>query len=258
MPATATKARKGKKSTSKFLRSGYDAIRSITDKPLAQRREIPAGRHGEMVIPRKFHLNDKEIATLTAEYAENGKGYYVPNPHNRTFYHFAIESLKRLGVNRAHSVPVVIARFKDLTSAAETKDAAGKTYWQRWKNKDSAAKDDTKALSWEGKFEQNLEVLQRVPRKGSRNKHPYGLKLLESGTKVMGTKGVVIDILKGSSGQKMIMLNTNSPLPRNEFRTRGASVEQTTATAPKPKRKVVRKPKATATESAPEPVAAAA
>lgn len=259
MPATATKSRNARKAAAaRFAKSGYDAIRSITGKPLNQRQEIPAGRHGEMVTPRKFHLSTpadvekgeiSEVEALKAEYKENGKGDFVPNPHNRGNYHYIIESLKALGVNRAHSVPVVLAKFRDLTHTAETKDADGKTFWQRWKNKESAAKDETKALNWTGKFEQNTEVLQRVPREGSRNKHPYGLKLKEVGTLVMGTKGVVIDILKGSNGQKMLMLNTNSAFPRNEFRTRGASAEAAATPAAPRKRKAARKatPKATST-----------
>jgi len=233
----ATKSRKGKTARNRFLNSGYEAIRSITEKPIAQRREIQSGR-GSMVVPRKFHLSAEEVITLTSTYEENGKGNFVPNPHNRTFYHYAVETLKRLGVNRAHSVPVVIDRFKTITNSPETKDANGKTYWSRWKNKPSAAEDANNALPWEAKFEQNFEVLQRIPREGSHNKHPYGLKLLEVGTLVMGTQGVVIDILKGSSDQKMIMLNTDSPLPRNEFRIRGAAVEQAAEAAVTSKRKV--------------------
>jgi hypothetical protein len=219
MPATLT-ARKGKKSKAskkKFL--SYDQIRSICEKPQDKRKELPIGRGGAMTAPRKFHLAEDEVEKLLADRAENGKGdrNYVPNPHNKGFYHFAVETLKALGVNRPHSDPVTKAKFKELTNVPATKDASGRTFWQRWKNKDSAAKNSDNALDWEGRFEQNMEVMQRLG-----GLHPYGLKLKEVGPKVMKTKGVVIDILKSSKGDKQYQLNTNSDTPRNEFRVRGA------------------------------------
>ena len=228
----------------------YESIRKIVSLPTEKRRELPIGRNGAMITPRNFGLSDTDVANLTEEWKENGKGTYVPNPQNKGFYFFAIETLKALGVNRSHSVAVVIAKFRELTHTAETKDDSGKTFWQRWKNKPSAAADDSKALPWEGKFEQNFEVLQRVPRDGDTNKTPYGLKLKEVGTKVLGTNGVVIDTLKGSQDQKMYRLNTNAAYPTNEFRVRSV------VTAPAPSKARKARPRKAETATAGELVAA--
>lgn len=247
--ATASR-RKSAKRTGRVINT-YAQIRAMCDKPLAQRKELPIGRHGELGIPRKFHLSDTEVTALKAEAKEGGKDF-VPNPHNKGFYFYLIEALKALGINRPHSVAVVQGRFKDLTTASETKDDEGKTFWSRWKNKDAATDDETKALDWEGRFMQNVEVLQRVPRPGSKNKTPYGLKLLEVGTMVLGTKGCVIDIVKGASGQKMLRLNTNAALPTNEFRVR--SIEPVAAPAKRPAAKRPAKVRKAVTKAAAAPV----
>ena len=60
-----------------------------------------------------------------------------------------------------------------------------------------------------------------MPRPGVANQTPYGLKSgAQVGTKLLGTRGVVIDILRGRNGEKLFRLNTDSAIPRNEFRTR--------------------------------------
>ena len=87
------------------------------------------------------------------------------------------------------------------------------SFWQRWKRKDAA-------LPWRDRYVQNLEVLQRVTRPGTQNRSAYGEKLKEVGTEVLGTHGVVIDILRASDGKMLVRLNTDSPFPINEFRTR--------------------------------------
>ena len=87
------------------------------------------------------------------------------------------------------------------------------TFWQRWKRKNTA-------LPWRERFVQNVEVLQRVARPGTRNRSAYGEKLKQVGTEVLGTKGVVIDILRDGKGKMLVRLNTDSPLPINQFRTR--------------------------------------
>ncbi len=176
---------------------------------------------------RGFGLSGRDIERLKAEVEQRGAGkrMYVPNPHNKGVYHFFIEAMKSLGANRRHSAPVVIGRFRELTTTPDTRDESGKTLWQRW------TKGDEGTGHWRTRFARNTEVLQRVPRPGVVNNTPYGLRLLEVGTKVLGTKGVVVDIVKDRDGERAYRLNTDSNIPVNEFRTRRGTSRKAKVTA---------------------------
>jgi Recombination endonuclease VII len=183
----------------------YNDLRQICDAPIARRRKVPYGRHGELAVPRKFHLSDRDIADLRKAHAN---GNPLPNPHNKGFYFFFIETLKILGPNRSHQEAVVKAKFREITEQANTKDEKGVTFWRRWKEKQGEQ-------DWNQRFLQNAEVLQRLG-----GKTPYGLRIKELGTRVLRTKGVVIDILQDRDGGRMYRLNTDSATPVNEFHGR--------------------------------------
>ena len=176
---------------------------------------------------RGFGLSSRDVVRLKEEVEQRGTGkrVYVPNPHNKGAYHFFVEALKSLGPNRRHSAAVVIGRFRELTNTSATRDESGKTLWQRW------TKGDEGTGHWRTRFARNAEVLQRVPRPGVVNNTPYGLRLLEVGTKVLGTAGVVVDIVKDRDGERAYRLNTNSSLPVNEFRTRREASQKAKVTA---------------------------
>jgi hypothetical protein len=165
---------------------------------------------------RGYGLSPRDVKQLKAEVEQRGGGkrIYVPNPHSKGFYRFFIETLKLLGVNRAHPEAVVVAKFRELTNAPEVAGSKGQTFWKQWR------KGDDGVGPWRERFPYNAGVLQRVPRSGTRNNTPYGLKLLEVGTKVLGTRGVVIDILRDRDGLRKYRLNTDSDTPINQFRTR--------------------------------------
>jgi hypothetical protein len=130
-----------------------------------------------------------------------------------TFSRIRITRVFPIGMYRNQSKNRVIERFREL--ASENKDRkTGKTFWQTFKNKES--RNEATGRSWLGRFEQNIEVLQRVPIEGRKNVTPYGLKLLRVGQMVLGTKGAVIDVVYGSTGDVMVRLNTNSAIPVNE------------------------------------------
>jgi hypothetical protein len=165
-------------------------------------RTIPARR------VRSFTLRPAKIAALKAQV----DGTSVPNPFNTGFYFFLIDALKQLGVNRTHPIRHVIGAFRQMANAPSTYKNGG-TFWKRWKHKDAAR-------PWRDRFVQNIEVLQRVARPGVQNRSAYGQKLKQVGTEVLGSRGVVIDMLRARDGKMLVKLNTNSPFPINEFRTR--------------------------------------
>lgn len=156
------------------------------------------------MLPRKYHLSEKEVEVLKTQ-LEQGKK--LPNPHNKGFYHYFIETMKALGLNRNHPIPVVHAKFEEIAGNVGTKDSDGRTFWQRWKE----ARSDT-GKDWTGRFAMNVEALQRMD-----GFAPYGLRLLQVGTLVMGTKGCTINTIKGSGGQLAYFLDTNSAKPINEI-----------------------------------------
>src|SRR5687767_3368843 len=83
---------------------------------------------------RGFGLSPRDVKRLKAEVEERGSGkrIYVPNPHNKGFYHFFVETLKALGVNRAHPEAVVVAKFRELTNAPGMAGSNGRTFWKQW------------------------------------------------------------------------------------------------------------------------------
>lgn len=212
---TATKVRR---SNIRF----YGQVVKHTETPLDKRRELNIGRGGVARQPRKFHLDASELETLTAAYKET-KAF--PNPHNKGFYHYFVQSLIDLGINDSHPASVVMKRVEKLMSNESTIEGEGKeatTAWDRFTGKDPRNADTGK--DWEGRFEQNVVVLQRLwssvdPTQMSLT--PYGLKILEVGQKVMGHKGGVIDVLVGPKGGVSYRLNTRSDRPINESKTRG-------------------------------------
>lgn len=213
----ATKSRR----SSKF--GSYTAVKDICDRPIAKRRELAIGRGGTKRKPRKFHNSVAEIDQLRAEYKETGGDNVklLPNPYNRGSYHYIVEALKRLGPDERFRFATVAKKVKDLMSDPETtKD--GKTAWQRFDGKDS--RNEETGRDADGRLMQNVNVLQRVNPNTSFS--PYGLKLLEVGTRVLKTKGVVIDVLKGNGGEVMLRLNTDSAKPINEMKTRGQADEK--------------------------------
>lgn len=224
MPATKSASRRGSKFTS------YEQIMHIANLPNNKRRELAIGRDGTKIRPRKYHLSEKEVEVLKTQLEQGDK---LPNPHNKGFYHYFIETMKGLGLNRNHSIPVVHAKFKEIAGNAGTKDGDGKTFWQRWSKKE--ARNEETGKDWTGRFATNVEVLQRMG-----GFAPYGLRLLQVGTLVMGTKGCTVNTIKGSGGQLMYCLDTNSAEPINENRVRGQK-EETVTVSRKPKVKAAKK-----------------
>ncbi len=173
---------------------------------------------------RGFGLSPRDVKRLKAEVEQRGGGkrIYVPNPHSKGFYHFFVETLKALGVNRAHPEAVVVAKFRELTNAPGMAGSNGRTFWKEW------TKGDEEVGPWRERFPYNAGVLQRIPRPGTRNNSPYGLRLLDVGRKVLGTRGVVIDILRDKDGLRKYRLNTDSDTPINQFHTRRAESRSAT------------------------------
>ncbi len=207
MSATKT-ARKGHSSF-----GSYDDLIKHTEKPLASRRELAIGRGGAHVKPRKFHLSADEVADLKAQYKETGK---FPNPHNRGFYFFLVQALADMGLNDKHPQGRVMQKVESLMSADDTIQGEGRdttTAWDRFVNKDPR---NDNGKDYDARFDQNVTVLQRLT-----GLTPYGRKLLDVGTEVLGTEGCVIDVLVADTGTKYLRLNTHSNRPINEAKTRG-------------------------------------
>jgi hypothetical protein len=227
---SATATRSSKYGYSRLLSLG------IVDRPGDKRRQLPIGRGGTLVKPRKFHLSDEEIASLREAHNNGDK---LPNPQNRGSYFYIIEALKALGLNRRHPFGEVVAKIRELMSDKDTvqEDKKGKktTAWQRFIHKEAATKKEENARDVEGKIHQNMEVLQRV---NLASNTPYGLKLLQVGKKVLGTSGATIDLLKGDDDAILVRLNTDAAAPTNEFKR----VRRADATA-KPKTKTQKKAK---------------
>ena len=150
---------------------------------------------------RNYGIHPLDLKTLSQRFAETKE---FPNPYSRGAYFYFIEALKELGADKTHKFVAVRDQMRKLMSAAETKRADRKTDWERFSYKRDVETDCN------GRIMRNAEVLQRV--------NDYGLKLIQVGQKVLKTKGMVVDILKGQHGSPLYRLNTDSAKPLNEFR----------------------------------------
>ena len=209
-------------------------IKQITAKPLKKRQLLAIGRGGKKVLPRGYSLDEADIAVYKEQFKNGDK---VPNPFNKGSQYYILEAMKSLGVNKNHSWARFMEEFVKLAGSADTKKD-GKTYLQTFKAK--APRNEETGLDWKGRVEQTFKVMQRLG-----GFHPYGQKLIDIGTEVLGTKGVALQILKGSTGEVMVRLATDSNEPLNAFKhVKGEKVE-TKATG----KKRGRKPKATLIEN---------
>jgi len=175
---------------------------------------------------RSFGLSPEHVTELTAEFE---KTKVMPNPYRSGAYGFTIAALLSLGVNKPHPIAKVHAQFKK---------AAGQEWYSAWstaKKRNAETGKDADA-----RFLQNLSVLQRTA--------DYGRKLLEMG-KVIGTKGVVIDLSRDAKGGLLVSLNTDSDAPVKPGRSVAARIateppqNRHKASARKGKAKTAPKPK---------------
>ncbi len=228
----STKTKRGSKYQS------YSEILPITSLPIASRRVLAIGRGGNKIKPRKHHLNAAQIDQLKAEFRDNGGK--IPSPFNKGAYHFTLLALIALGVNRKHTVADAMAKFKELGSDKDTKNAAGQTFYQYFRDKDAKGSEDT-SLDWQDRFMQNITVLQRF---GGMN--PYGYKLNQVGTAVCRFKGLVIDVLKGKDDVVYVRLNSEANRPVNELKTRNVQPVKVARKVVKRKARVAKDATATA------------
>src|SRR5687767_8251674 len=123
---------------------------------------------------RNFGLSPEDVKELQAEHAETKR---VPNPYRTGGYKFTVAALIALGADKPHPLPKVYKAFRE---------AAGDEWFEKWASKSPRNAETGKDA--EGRFMQNILTLQRTA--------DYGLRLHQVGTKVLKTKGVVIDLLR--------------------------------------------------------------
>jgi hypothetical protein len=126
-----------------------------------------------------------------------------PNPHRDGCYGYSIEALVTLGVNEWHSLSSMYRTFKRVAGSDWF------TWWCEREPRNEYGKDAT------GRFLDNLWILQRTGN--------YGRKLLEVGTKVLGTEGCVIDFARDRKGLR-VRLNTNSSKPLQDWATKSEAL----------------------------------
>jgi hypothetical protein len=176
---------------------------------------------------RSFGLSPEHVTELTAEFA---KTKVMPNPYRSGAYGFTIAALLSLGVNKPHPLPKVHAAFRK---------AAGADWYAEWEK--TAKRDKETGLDADGRFLQNLRVLQRTS--------DYALKLLQVGREVLKSKGAVIDLSRDAKGGLLVALNTDSDSPVKPGRSVAARIDpepsqnRQKATGGKGKAKTAAKPK---------------
>lgn len=158
----------------------YSEIASEANKPLGSRAAVASGRGGKKQIPRRYHLTAEEIEAHKKRCSEAGR-FISPYRGIEGQYNAILESLSLLGENQVHLARDVYKKLEEVLSRSETKDAEGKTAWERFALKPNRNAETGRSAF--RRFQQNCTVLQRL---GGQN--PYGFKLAQV--------GACVDILK--------------------------------------------------------------
>ena len=146
---------------------------------------------------RSFGLSTADLKALQEQHAKTKK---FPNPYRTGVYGFTVDALVSLGINKRHPISKVHEAFKRV---------AGNEWYAAWADKER--RNEKTGKDADGRFLQNLKVLQRIK--------DYGLKLLQVGRRVLKTKGAVIDLTRDRSGGILVCLNTKSDKPTKLGRT---------------------------------------
>lgn len=153
---------------------------------------------------RSYGLSSDEVKQLTEEFKAKKK---LPNPHRTGAYKFTVDALVALGANKRHPLAKVHEAFRK---------AAGDDWYKAWAKKEP--RNEATAKDADGRFLQNLRVLQRTG--------DYGRRLFDVGRRVMKTKGAVIDLTRDNKGNLFVTLNTNSATPQKPGKSETAEGKQ--------------------------------
>jgi len=176
----------------KKTRQLYMDVAATANVPLDKRKKVAIGRGGERRILRRYHLLPDEQVRLLREMQEKNK--FISPYGAARLYTYIIDALSTLGAGKSHKVSAVYAKFRELASNESTKNAEGKTLWDRFYNK--PVRNETTGREALGRFIQNVEVIQRLG-----GDHPYGFKLAQV--------GACIDVLVDGKGEILLQLRTN-------------------------------------------------
>lgn len=199
MAAVAKKSKKARK-PGKFAQMSYYQLMSEAEKPQDERRKLPIGREGNVKV-RRYHIVSEDLERFDT-LAKAGDKF--PNPFTHGSYHYSVEALKKLGINRWHKLSGVQDQMKELMSDSSTQvedpETGKKTNaWQRFRDKES--RNEKTGLDVDGRVLQNLQVLQRIG-----GKNPYGFKINQIAQDVLGLKGASLD-LDRRGDEIMVKLN---------------------------------------------------
>jgi hypothetical protein len=172
----------------------YTEVAGIADEPIARRGAVAQGRGENLKIPRRYHLSAEKLISLRKRMAEENK-FISPYGENR-LYTYIIDSLVSLGIDQAHPIGAVWAKFQEISSKPETMKG-GKTAWQRFSERETRNADT--GLDDFSRFVQNIEVLQRFG-----GITPYGLKLAQVGACI----DVLVEMNGAYRGMIKIQLRT--------------------------------------------------
>lgn len=185
----------------------YDFVREA-QKPISERKATVEGRNGEMRAIRRHHLDEGPQSELLRRMEAEGRWISPYKPPDACWG--STEALAALGPNEFHPIADVLKKMQEIMSAEETRNKAGKTAWERFKEKRPRSKKN--GLDWFGRVLQNLSVLQRLG-----GYDPYGLKLVQV--------GACIDLKPDEHGSPLVRLRTGIPkgepvIPLNELKQR--------------------------------------
>jgi len=172
----------------------YMDVAQKASAPLNKREKCAIGRGGVEKEPRRYHLMPEEQVRLMKRIQDDGK-FISPYGAGR-LYTYIINALVELGAGKPHTVAEVFDKFKELASAAASKNGTGKTLWERFTER--PPRNPKTAFEPLAKFMQNVEVLQRLG-----GKDPYAFKLAQL--------GACIDVYIEPSRHVKIQLRVNIP-----------------------------------------------
>ena len=118
----------------------------------------------------------------------------LENPYRHGAYHFTIQTLIQMGINKAHKFSAFAAKLQKVWQKTDPDGFKG------FKNRE--ARNEATAKDLDGRILQNCRVLQRTK--------DYGKPLLKA--------GAVLDLTRDKGGVLQICLNTKSKKPQKPGR----------------------------------------
>jgi hypothetical protein len=151
----------------------YEDLMPELDKPFHERKKMAVGKHGKLVVPRRYHHKQEVVESMQQAASATG-GVVNPFQNRVGAYWGAVEALIKLGPDQWHTHNATKRMMETVMSSVKNKK--DRSCWETFADRPKRA-DNGKDLN--GRIIQNFKVLQRLQDEKGLEHNPYGTKLAQ-------------------------------------------------------------------------------